>query len=137
MMRYKHVNGFKVPKRAYSLTRGENGVMSDWLDKERDKMIATLLYRKGTLIGWCAVVRVYWWIFPTKRFKISTYVDESLRGRGLGKKLLTRTLELVDTIEPEARILYGTPDDHDYFNRTYKRLISQRKLKPVRFWCLE
>lgn len=135
---YKTVHGLEVPRRARRLTRGHRGIMRDWYDDERKKMVSTLLYKKGQLVGWCAAVNVSYgfWIFRKKRFKISTFVQKNMRGRGYAKKLLEETLKTIKLIEPSAQILYGTPEDHDYFNDTYEAVITAGKLKPVRHYAI-
>ena len=134
-VKYTIVTGREVPKRAKKLTRGDNGVMLRWYEQDRDKMHATLLFHKDRLIGWCAVNRIKFLWFNTKKFYISTYVQPYKRGKGYAKELLESTLKFVKSIEPKAQILYGTPSDHKYFNEKYVKSISSVGLKPNRYFC--
>lgn len=134
MVRYETVTGERVPRAARRLTR-RYGVMKSWYDQSRDKMIATLLYSDGKLIGWCAAIRVTFLGCRTRTFEISTYVYPKMRGKGYAQQLLNKTLKTLKLVEPNGKVRYGTPNDHGYFNNIYEKSIGASGLRPVKYFC--
>lgn len=136
MLKFKTVRGVDVPEEAKRLTRGKNGMMADWLDKEKENMVATLVYRKGKLIGWCAAIRTKFLWIHSKSVEIGTFVQPMYRGKGIGKKLLDRTLWILRLADPQTVVKYGAPNDSRYFNKTYQKAILGGGLRPKRYFCL-
>jgi GNAT superfamily N-acetyltransferase len=137
MVKYKVVRGKDIPKEARALSRGNDGLMESWYDKHRDDLFATLLLRKGKLIGWCAVKKTYILGFETRNFEIGTFVQPYYRGKGYGKRLLDRTLSFLKVVQPNAKILYGAPSDHGYFNEVYSKTISSKQLQPDKYYICD
>jgi len=138
MLKLRTVRGIDVPIEAERLTRGDAGLMLSWLREQREHMVAVLLYRDDTLIGWCAAIRMqtkeHWFWGParyTETVKISTFVDPRYRGKGFAKRLLSKMAWVLHIADPKTVVQYGAPqDDAGFFNKTYEKTIAEQGLKP-------
>jgi GNAT superfamily N-acetyltransferase len=144
MFKFRTVRGCDVPEEAEKLTRGNTGTLLHWLREEREHMVAVLLYRDNTLIGWCGAIRLrrrkFWlWgdeIYYTNRVQIGTFVEPTYRGKGFAKKLLNKMTWALRLIDPNTVVQYGAPqDDADFFNKTYEDTLTRKGLKPQRYFC--
>lgn len=140
MITYKFVKGKDVPAEARELSRGDDGLMQGWYDRERDHMVAMLAYDGTRLVGWCAAVRIieYFFVFFDRYsddVKISTFVHDEYRRQGIGKRLLERTTRAVRLANPRAVIRYGAPEDAEFFNKTYDTTINAHGLTPDKYYA--
>ena len=133
-----------MPEEAKKLTRGWDGTLLGWLHNKRDHMVAILMYRDDTLIGWCAAVRSrtkeHWFWGPsnyTNKVQIGTFVADKYRGKGLGKRMLRKMMWVLHISDPKTIVQYGAPeDDAGFFNKTYEKIIADQGLTPDRYFCV-
>lgn len=128
--------GYDIPLYVYRLTRGNNGVLKDWLDNDRKHLLAVVAEIDGDIIGWAALVRAnnYW---LNKAFYISVFVSKDHRSKSIGGQLLDQILLPTGFMHPKAKILYGAPSDHEKFNNAYKLYIEKHGLTPIRHFAVD
>lgn len=138
MMTTRILHGDLIPHQLQELTLKEDGVMADWLKKDRKTLVAVIQYDNTFPVAWFGFKKgdVFLSWFGRNDFQVSVFVDKEYRGKKIATHLVSQGLDLIRQINPDARILYGAADEHSYFNDIYKRLISNAKLTGKRYFAI-
>ena len=138
MITTRILHGDMIPRQLEELTLKDDGVRADWLKKERTTLVAVIAYDNTYPIGWFGFKKgdVFLGWFGRNDFQVSVFISDSYRKKHIATNLLRQGLELIKQINPDARVLYGAIDEHEFFNEVYKREILKAKLAPKRYFAI-
>ncbi len=133
------LTGDYIPAQLEELTLKDDGVMADWIKKDKKNLVAIVAYEKTVPIAWFGFTKAdtFMGVFGRDDIKVSVFVHEDYRGKKIARDLIRQGLELIRQINSKARILYGAAEPHLYFNEIYKREILKAGLKARRYYAID